>query len=135
MNIKIKRICDQLEKEFHLIPEERKEKLISLRDYFSKKFNANEIPKLIVICTHNSRRSHIGQLWLEVGASYYGLPEIETFSGGTEATAFNERAVKAFQLIGFKISTHDETANNPRYEIEWKEEMQPYKAFSKKYED
>lgn len=135
LTIEIDKLCQELEKEFLLISEERKAKLILLADYISRKIKENQIPKLVVICTHNSRRSHIGQLWLAVGANYYGLPELETFSGGTEATAFNIRAVKAFQRIGFEISTQNETAENPIYEIKWKDEMQPYKAFSKKYED
>ncbi|MBI1226927.1 MAG: hypothetical protein GC192_16975 [Bacteroidetes bacterium] len=90
---------------------------------------------MVVICTHNSRRSHIGQIWLAVGAEYYQLPEIQTFSGGTEATAFNIRAVRAFQRVGFDISTDKEETENPIYQISWKVGMKPYQAFSKKYED
>lgn len=135
LQTEVYKFCQLLEQDFELISEERKDKLISLRDYISSKIDANETPKLIVICTHNSRRSHIGQLWLSVGANYYGFPEIETFSGGTEATAFNIRAVKAFQRIGFQISAQNETADNPIYKIKWREGMQPYEAFSKKYEE
>ncbi|MBT8220031.1 MAG: hypothetical protein KJP00_09405 [Bacteroidia bacterium] len=90
---------------------------------------------MTVICTHNSRRSHIGQIWLATGADYYKLPEIQTFSGGTEATAFNPRAVQAMQRLGFEISTSDPEVENPRYHIRWKKDMAPYPAFSKKYED
>jgi len=132
---KIERLCEEFEKEFNLIPEERKVILLSLSDYISKKIAANQIPKLIVICTHNSRRSHIGQIWLAVGADYFQLPQIQTFSGGTEATAFNIRAVKAFQKIGFEICTEDENISNPLYNISWKAGMEPYQVFSKKYED
>ncbi|MGB1207310.1 MAG: hypothetical protein ACPG5B_16810 [Chitinophagales bacterium] len=135
LSVEVNKFCQTLEQEFSLIPEERKEKLISLGGYISSKIKANKTPKLIVICTHNSRRSHIGQLWLAIGADYYGLSKIETFSGGTEATAFNIRAVNAFQRIGFEISTQNETDENPIYEINWKYKMQPYNAFSKKYED
>ena len=128
-------ICEQFEAEFELIPAERKQQLNELRDYVASKVASGETPKLIVICTHNSRRSHLGQLWLAVGADYYGLLAMETFSGGTEATAFNIRAVNALQQIGFQIATQDETATNPIYEIVWKEGMEPYHAFSKKYDD
>jgi arsenate reductase len=132
---KIENFCKEIEKEFDLISEERKEKLLSLRDYISGKIGTNQIPKLIVICTHNSRRSHIGQIWLAVGMDYFQLPEIQTFSGGTEATAFNIRAVNAFQKIGFQITTKEEKTENPIYQINWKNETKPYPAFSKKYED
>ncbi len=127
--------CQSIEEEFDLIPSKRKDELIALSNYISKKFEEKLTPKLIVICTHNSRRSHLGQLWLAVGADYYDLPEIQTYSGGTEATAFNPRAVNAMRNIGFQITTENETVVNPRYEITWKEDMKPYVAFSKKYED
>ena len=126
--------CKELAGEFELISIDRKEKLLQLSNYISNKFKEEQMPKIVVICTHNSRRSHIGQIWLAVAADYFQLPEIQTFSGGTEATAFNTRAVKAFQRIGFDISANNKT-ENPIYQISWKEGMKPYQALSKKYED
>lgn len=131
---KINSFCENMEQAFHLIPTKRKEELLLLSAYIAKKLIAENEVQLIVICTHNSRRSHIGQLWLAVAADYYGLQGVQTFSGGTEATAFNHRAVKAFQKIGFDITTDEETATNPVYKIKWRKEMLPYLAFSKAYE-
>lgn len=126
--------CKNLESEFALIPNNRKKYLSALSLYFSDKFQRNETPQVTVICTHNSRRSHIGQIWLSVGAHYYGLPTIQTFSGGTEATAFNPRAVAALKKIGFDISqTKFESPTNPIYEVKWANNQAPYQAFSKKY--
>ena len=130
----IEMLCQALEGEFDQIPEPRKEQLIAITNYISQKIRDKEPPKLIVICTHNSRRSHLGQLWLAIGADYYQLPKLETFSGGTEATAFNIRAVNAFQKLGLDIKAADET-ENPVYQITWKEGMDPYEAFSKKYDE
>lgn len=135
LNLAIENFCQELENEFGHITKERKEKLAVLGNYMADKFKENQTPKLVVICTHNSRRSHIGQIWLAVAADYFQLQGIQTFSGGTEATAFNIRAVKAFQRIGFGISTEGKNKDNPIYEIKWSEEMRPYEAFSKKYED
>lgn len=123
----------ELEQEFDLITPERKSTLQQLSKYISTKIAADELVQLIVICTHNSRRSHFGQLWLAIAASYYQLNGIQTFSGGTEATAFNERAVAAFKAIGVTITATDEQSNNPRYQVRWKEDQEPYVAFSKKY--
>ena len=132
---KISTYCRNLEREFSLIPAERKRFLFALSDYFSNKFQHNQTPKITVICTHNSRRSHIGQIWLAVGALYYQLPEIQTFSGGTEATAFNPRAVATLTKIGFHISqTKFETPTNPIYEVNWATDQPAYLAFSKKYD-
>lgn len=125
----------ELEQNFDSIPEERKSKLISLSEYLSGKWNSNQTPKAIIICTHNSRRSHLGQLWLAVGADYYGLPEIETYSGGTEATAFHPNAVNAVRRAGFKVEIEDSTASNPVYQICWKENMDAYNAFSTRFDE
>jgi len=134
MNSKVKSLCDKLVSEFDLISKERKDKLDKITDYLSDKFRTKETPKLIVICTHNSRRSHMGQIWLAVGAEYYNLPRIESFSGGTEATAFNVRAVNAFRNIGFDITSLDDDELNPLYKVSWNNKMQPSEAFSKKYD-
>ena len=132
---KIDAYCKELELEVDLIPKERKAKLLSLSHYISQKIEDKQTLKLVVICTHNSRRSHMGQIWLAVAADILQLKDFQTFSGGTEATAFNIRAVKAMQRIGFEITVTEEQTENPVYQVSWKEGMQPYPAFSKKYSD
>ncbi|MEM8713961.1 MAG: protein-tyrosine-phosphatase, partial [Planctomycetota bacterium] len=84
--------------------------------------SANESAQAVFICTHNSRRSHLSQLWAKVAASYYGHEAIETFSGGTEATAFNPRAVASMKRAGFRIDVRDDgnpgnDAANPIYAV------------------
>jgi protein-tyrosine phosphatase/arsenate reductase len=68
------------------------------------------------VCTHNSRRSHFGQIWAAVAASYFGIENVQTFSGGTEATAFNPNAIGALKETGFEIST-EELNENPIYKV------------------
>lgn len=130
---KLHQFCQVLEQEFFKIPEPRKETLQELSNYLLQKLSTQETPQVIVICTHNSRRSHMGQLWLAIGADYLDLPAIKTYSGGTEATAFDFRVVEAFRRIGVQIATTELTALNPVYQISWKEDMQPYETFSKAY--
>lgn len=133
LNAEIQAYCKKLEQEFDNIPEHRKSKLKLLSDYIAQKIQQSQIPEVIVICTHNSRRSHIGQIWLAVASEYFGFSEIKTYSGGTEATAFNIRAVEALRRIGFDISTQEKIENTV-YQVRWKEKMTPYQAFSKKYD-
>ena len=45
--------------------------------------------QLMFVCTHNSRRSHISQQRAQASAAYLNVDNVQTFSGGTEATAFN----------------------------------------------
>ncbi|MEL6250638.1 MAG: hypothetical protein AAFR87_01400 [Bacteroidota bacterium] len=126
---------DDRAKEFEQISAERKASLARLSTYLSEKYQKEETPSLIVICTHNSRRSHMGQVWLAVAAEYLGLPKLESYSGGTEATAFNHRSVAALKKSGLEITTEDGESSNPLYHVSWKPEMEAYQAFSKKFSD
>jgi arsenate reductase (thioredoxin) len=127
-------VVEQLTKEFALIPEKRKETLRELIQFVQEKIDARQPVYLNFICTHNSRRSHLSQLWAQAAAYYYGIDDVACFSGGTEATAFNSRAVKAMQEAGFDISKTIE-GDNPVYEVLYADGVAPVIAFSKKYDD
>ena len=124
----------QLTKEFDEIPSLRKTTLGELTQFIQGKIKSNQKVYLNFICTHNSRRSHLAQLWAQAAAYYYSIPNIECFSGGTEATAFNPRAVKAMREAGFSIKKITE-GDNPKYEVYYAEKTIPMVAFSKKYND
>ena len=119
--------------EFDQISEERKRTLQKLTEYVRSKVAANQPVRLVFICTHNSRRSHLSQIWAHLAARHYGIPGVETYSGGTEATAFNPRAVKAMRKAGFQID-HTGSETNPVYFLKWGEEAAPVKAYSKVYD-
>ena len=131
---KINNYLQKREKEWELISKSRKELLKQLSTYCIKKHEKGEVPKVTVICTHNSRRSHLGQLWLATAVDYCQLPALATYSGGTEATAFNPRAVATLVKVGFEIEKSASHTPNPIYLIKWKKEMSPYAAFSKEYQ-
>jgi len=126
--------AEQLIKEFEKIPATRKETLKELTRFVQEKINAGQKVYLNFICTHNSRRSHLSQLWAQAAAHLYGVPNVECFSGGTEATAFNPRAVTAMHQAGFDISVTEE-GSNPVYEVRYAEDASPVIAFSKTYDD
>lgn len=73
--------------------------------------------ELIFVCTHNSRRSHLGQFWAAAAADYYDVPLKGSYSAGTEATAMHPNTIEALAGCGFEISTVEPDANNPRYDI------------------
>jgi hypothetical protein len=72
---------------FTSICEERKLILQTLINYVQAKLEKNESVNLNFICTHNSRRSHLSQIWAQTAAAYYNIPKVFCFSGGTEETA------------------------------------------------
>ena len=114
------------------IPAERKAQLREFAAYVDKCLTTSKSCKLCFICTHNSRRSHMSQLWAAAAAAHYGLDGVSTYSGGTESTAFNPRAVAALKRAGFKIAqtTKDD---NPVYHVRFSDDAYPLTCFSKVY--
>lgn len=115
------------------IPAGRKEKLEKVSEYVRNQRADGKSSNLIFVCTHNSRRSHLSQIWAATAANYYGLEHVKTYSGGTEATAFNPRAVKAVENAGFKVTNPGGT--NPKYLVTYAENAPAMVCFSKKYDD
>jgi arsenate reductase (thioredoxin) len=124
---------ENLVKQFDTIPDGRKKILKTLASFIEAKIGSNQKTELVFICTHNSRRSHISQIWGQVAAAHYGIQNIRCYSGGTEATAFNSRAVQAMEKVGFKI-TKSSGSDNPVYRVSFSDDSEDLIAFSKKYD-
>jgi protein-tyrosine phosphatase/arsenate reductase len=133
LNPKLRAYVDARIAEFERIPPERKELLEKLAAYVQSRASAGQPVKLTFICTHNSRRSHLSQLWSTVAAAHYGIGNVASFSGGTESTAFNPRAVAALERAGFEIEQGPE-ADNPRYRVVFASGVEPQVCFSKVYD-
>lgn len=124
----IHRYIDNLENICEPINAHRKAQLQEL----AQVINLKEEQNLIFICTHNSRRSHFAQIWMHIVCQQLGLGKrIDSFSGGTEATAVNPRTIAALRRIGFLISHED--AKNPHYRISFSSEDSEIVSFSKEY--
>lgn len=111
---------------------ERREALDDLAAWIRTGLETGGQVSLTFICTHNSRRSHLAQIWMAAMARYYGLEGVVTFSGGTEATSFNPRAVASLRRSGFHIT--EPGGDNPRYAVYMHGETDPLICFSKKYD-
>ena len=114
------------------IPSSRKLLLTEITDYIKSKIDNNQEINLNFICTHNSRRSQLSQVWAKVASVYYGI-EINSYSGGVEVTAFDERAIDSLVRSGFSILS--ENSINPKFEISYLENENPIIAFSKLFDD
>ena len=111
----IQTYLDQRASEIDIISPTRKSELQQLSDYVSQCISSGRQANLTFICTHNSRRSHLTQIWAQIAAVYFGVKAVHTFSGGTEATACNPRTVEALKRCGLRFSNHDVTNDNPHY--------------------
>ena len=116
------------------IPQQRQEILVDLAAFVQSKLDKAEKINLNFICTHNSRRSQLCQVWAQVAAYYFGVENLQTFSGGTEATAFHPHAVQALVGSGLDITKEDK-ADNPVYTVHYTPSADPLRCFSKVYDD
>ena len=132
MNIKIREIIAQLSTE--RISEERKIILQPLIEFISSKISKNEEVRLNFICTHNSRRSHLSQIWAQTMANYYQIENVFCYSGGTEAIAMFPKVAETLTNQGFEILKLSET-ENPVYAVKFAENEHAVICFSKKYND
>jgi protein-tyrosine-phosphatase len=119
--------------ELDRIPAERRLQLEDLARFVADRTCGGGPAPLIFICTHNSRRSHIAQLWAQAAAHHFGVNGVATYSGGTEATAFNPRAVAALERAGFAIEATS-AGENPVFAVRFIADMEPMTCFSKVYD-
>ncbi|MBL7869773.1 MAG: protein-tyrosine-phosphatase [Flavobacterium lindanitolerans] len=120
--------------DFKQITEERKSVLQPLVDFIQSKVNSRQEIRLNLICTHNSRRSHMSQVWAQTAAAYYNIKNVSCYSGGTEATALFPMVAETLQYSGFKVKAISE-GNNPVYSIKFSANEFPVIGFSKTYDD
>jgi arsenate reductase len=116
------------------VSHERQAVLQPLIDYIQLKVNEEEPIRLNFICTHNSRRSHLSQIWAQTMAFHFGIPHVYCYSGGTEATALFPKVVETLQNQGFEIQKLSEE-NNPAYAVKFADNEVALICFSKKFDD
>ena len=116
------------------IIEERKIILQPLINYINLKLNNSEEIRLNFICTHNSRRSHLAQVWAQTMAEYFNYKQVFCYSGGTESTSVNIAVVNSLKQFGFEIDITTES-DNPVYSIKYSLNQSPIIGFSKRFDD
>lgn len=111
---------------------ERKEILQPLVEYIQSKVNTQDEIRLNFICTHNSRRSHLSQIWAQVMSYHFGIQGTFCYSGGTEATAMYPMIVETLINSGLDINSLSE-GTNPVYAVKYSSNQHPIVCFSKAY--
>jgi arsenate reductase len=116
------------------VSSERQSVLKPLADYIQNKVNLQEEIRLNFICTHNSRRSHLSQIWAQTMAFHFNIKNVFCYSGGTEATAMFPKVAETLTNQGFEIQKISDT-ENPVYAVKFDENQHPIICFSKTYFD
>ena len=123
----------KIRSELRKVAPDRRKVLEQIAETIAYRLSLGKNAHLTFICSHNSRRSHMSQLWAQTAAYIYGLDKVYSFSGGTEATACNIRTVSALRRVGFSVVSTDES-DNPTYLIQYSDERPPVRAYSKLYD-
>lgn len=134
MNQSLQEYLDSTVLLFDKIPEGRKEELKQISEWIQQRRVAGKAIDLLFVCTHNSRRSHLAMIWAAAAADYYHIDNVNTWSGGTEATAFNYRAVQAVERTGVHVTKTGNNLSNPEYLLSFGENGRQLKCFSKKFD-
>ena len=131
----LEKISKTIEKSSEMgISNERKEVLLPLIEYLQHKLNSKEEIRLNFICTHNSRRSHLAQIWAQTMAFHFNIKNVFCYSGGTEATAMFSKVGETLLHQGFIIEKLSDE-KNPVYAVKFDENQHPIICFSKVYFD
>lgn len=123
-----------LDLNYDSISEERKTIVQPLIDFIQLKVDNAEPVRLNFICTHNSRRSHLSQVWAQTLAHYFGVKNVQCYSGGTEATALFPMVALTLEEIGFRVQKLTE-GTNPVYSLAYDSNEHPVIGFSKRHDD
>ena len=120
------------------ISDSRKRVLWPLIDFIRSKHSEGKQIRINFICTHNSRRSHLSQIWAQTIAYYFNFNRVFCYSGGTEATVLFPMVTETLKKQGFyvrKLSEENSTEGNPVIAIKYAENEPPIIGFSKKWND
>ncbi len=132
LNTPIIKVINQLDEQS--ISSDRKKILDALVVCMQNRETNQRLINLLFICTHNSRRSYFAQVWAQTFASYFNLPTIQTYSGGTEATALYPTVLKTLENQGFELQVM-QNGKNALYSLKSGVNEPPIIGFSKLWND
>lgn len=113
---------------------ERKAILQPLTEFIQSKVSNQQDIRINFICTHNSRRSHLSQVWAQTLAHYFNVKNVFCYSAGTESTALFPMVAETLRNSGFQIKTISKS-ENPVYSIKYTYNQHPIIGFSKRLDD
>lgn len=115
------------------VNEERQGILINISQHICSLYKPNDGCSILIVCTHNSRRSQLAEALWSMAAEFYEIPQLVVSSSGTEATAFHPNALDALRQFGAQADIASD-GPNPTYRVSWRVGMEK-KMFSKKIND
>jgi hypothetical protein len=123
---KVRAHADFLTTTFDMIGADHRQAGQTLADWIASNYRPGQPLNVVVVCTGNTRRSILAATTGNIAASYYGMPEVRFYCGGTSPTALNARALKTLREMGVEIDPLGKEAGrgepntaNPMYRVRW----------------
>ena len=126
--------CQSLPHEFVNILNSTEMMLKKAGNYIISQLDNGRDASICFVCQHNSRKSHLGQIWTQMACLYYGINNVNCYSGGTTPTYVNSRIIKALNNTGFRISRNDDIIDRPKYYLNFGNPSIDFELFSKRYD-
>jgi hypothetical protein len=120
--------------EYANIPYERKIILEEISNYILGAQQLDNEGKLLFIETNHSSRSILAHVWAKTASYYYGINNLEIFSGGITTTHISKDAIVALEKAGFIVYKVSDNSN-PNYEIKYSYNLPPILLKSVKYNE
>ncbi len=120
--------------DYTTIPLERRYILDEIANYIigSNQFEGKS--SLLIIGSNNATRSILVESWARAAAYYYGISNVDIYSGGISPVKISTYAILALEKAGFIVYKTGEP-QNPTYEIKYTYNIPPVILKSKKYND
>ena len=92
---------------------------------------------LTFICTHNSRRSHLAQVWAQVGAKFQGCRAYAHSAEARKRPHATHARLRRCVRAGFQVAVQDTVrgTSNPTYGVSMGKDVAGMACFSKTYTD
>ncbi|MDY3563472.1 hypothetical protein R5W23_005083 [Gemmata sp. JC673] len=141
MHAKARLHADLLTTQYDMIEDAHRKRAEELVAWVVEHYRAGNPLGVIAVCTGNTRRSVLSATMGNIAASYYGLPDVRFYSGGTDPDAINPRTVATLKEIGLEVEPTGREAPrgkgggaNPIYSMTWGKGLAT-REFSKVYSD
>nr|HMS70186.1 hypothetical protein [Saprospiraceae bacterium] len=100
LNTVLPQVYQLKESRFKILDSIAKEVIIAIQQ--------DGVANLVFVCTHNSRRSQMAQLSLQLFLQEVGIDKVKVFSCGTEKTHIPTQTQSLFKSLGLNLESQED---------------------------
>ena len=117
--------------EFGLVETDRRLRLDAIASYVRSKVRQQRAASLLFLGRHNSRRSHLAQVWAQTVAAWCEVGVVISYSAGVQPTRLAPAAVDALRRAGFVVDLGQDPSTA---KVSFRADAPPMICYAKDYE-